>query len=177
MFQVSFYSPDATMKQTVHTSSNQTESSGCNGARVCAIYVRYNKLKLSDLFYISMWAIYQLQQERYQTNSIQQQKYSILAKSNTLFWTHLVFVLCNLYGLKQTEVYRSLLYIYWDNISTPTSVMSFVVRISQRYVVSNKSRLPHLCKFEACDCVIYMWYEKLQCTDLFYISTWMIYKL
>ena len=41
--------------------------------------------------------------------------------------------------LTQTEVYRSLLHIYWDNISTPTSVMSFVVPISLRYSVSNKS--------------------------------------
>ena len=105
----------------------------------CAIYVCYNKLKCSDLFYTSIWTIYQLQQKRYPTNSAQQQKYSILAKSDTLFWTHLVFVLCNSYVLKQTAVYRSLLYIYWDNISTPTSVMSFVVCTSLRYSVANKS--------------------------------------
>ena len=105
----------------------------------CAMYVCYNKLKCSDLFYIPMWTIYHLQQRRYRTNSAQSQKYSILTKSDTLFWTHLVFVLCNSYVLTQTEVYRSLLYIYWDNISTPTSVLSFVVRIPLRYSVSNKS--------------------------------------
>ena len=105
----------------------------------CAMHVCYNMLKCSDLFYISKRTIYQLQHKRYPTNSTQQQKYSILTKSDTLFWMHLVFVLCNSYVLTQTEVYKSLLYIYWDNISTPTSVMSFVVCIAQRYAVSNKS--------------------------------------
>ena len=127
----------------------------------CAIYVCYNKLKCSDLFYTSIWTIYQLQQKRYPTNSAQQQKYSILAKSDTLFWTHLVFVLCNSYVLKQTEVYRSLLYIYWDNISTPTSVMS--LWFVHHYATQSQTnhRMPHLCTFEACDCVTYRWYTKL----------------
>ena len=98
-----------------------------------------NKLKCSGLFYIPIWTIYHLQQTRYPTNSAQSQKYSILAKSDTLFWTHLVFIMCYSYVLVQTEVYRSLLYIYWDNISTPTLVMSIVVCISLRYSVSNKS--------------------------------------
>ena len=77
----------------------------------CAIYVCYNKLKCSDRFYIPMRATYHVHQRRYPINSAKSQKYSILAKSNALFWTHLVLVLCTLYVLKQTEVYRSLLYI------------------------------------------------------------------
>ena len=108
-------------------------------ASYCAMHVCYRKLKCPDPFYISMWTTYQLQQKGYATNSAQQQKYSILTKSNTQFWTHLVLVLCNSYVLTQTEVYGSLLYIYWDNISTPTSIMSFVVRIPLRYSVANKS--------------------------------------
>ena len=105
----------------------------------CAVHVCYNMFKCSDLFYISMWTIYQLQQRRYRTNSAQSQKYSILTKSDTLFWTYLVFELCNAHVLKQTEVYRSLLYIYWDNILPPTSDMPSSLRISLRYSVSNKS--------------------------------------
>ena len=108
-------------------------------ASYCAMHVCYRKLKCPDPFYISMWTTYQLQQKGYATNSAQSQYYSILTKSDTLFWTHLVFVLCNSYVLTQTEVYRSLLYIYWDNISTLTSGMSFVVRIPLRYTVTNKS--------------------------------------
>ena len=105
----------------------------------CAMHVCYNKLERSGLLYISMGTIYQLQHKRYPTNSTQQQKYSILTKSNAQFWTHLVFVLCNSYVLAQTEVYRSLLYIHWDNISTPTSGMPCIVRIPQRYSIANKS--------------------------------------
>ena len=115
------------------------ESWGCNCARVCAIYVCYNKLKCSDLFYIPMWTTYQFWYPFSQWNSTQQQKYSILTKSDTLFWMHLVFVLCNSYVLAQTEVYKSLLYIYWDNISTPTSGMPCIVRKPLRYSIANKS--------------------------------------
>ena len=100
-----------------------------------AMHVCYSKLKCSDLFYIFMWTTYQFWYRFSLRYSTQQQKYSILARSVTLIWTQLVFLLCNSYVLKQTEVYRSLMYIYWDNISTPISVMSFVVRISLRYSV------------------------------------------
>ena len=52
MFWVSFYSPDATMKQTVHTSSNQTESSGYNiGIKLCNICVIQQVDVLRPLLY------------------------------------------------------------------------------------------------------------------------------
>ena len=60
-------------------------------------------------------------------------------KNNEVSRRYFQLVLCNSYVLTQTEVYKSLLYIYWDNISTPTSVMSFVVRISLSYSIANKS--------------------------------------
>ena len=145
---------DVTMKETAHSSQIRPESSGCNSAGFLCKYVCYSKLKCSDLFHISMWTTYQLWYPFSQWYFIQQQKYSILAKSNTLFWTHLVFVLCNLYGLKQTEVYRSLLYIYWDNISTPTSGRPCIVCMPQRYSIANKSpdALPvHIWSMWLCD--------------------------
>ena len=40
--------------------------------------------------------------------------------------------------LKQTELYRPLLYNYWDNISTPTSGMPSRGRIPLRYSVTTK---------------------------------------
>ena len=130
---------DVTIGQNSSYFVKQARSSGYKLASYCAMHVCYRKLRYPDSFYISMSMIYQLWYPFSQWNSTQQKKYSILTKSDTLFWMHLVFVLCNSYVLTQAEVYRSLLYIYWDNISTTTLVISFVVRISLRYSVSNKS--------------------------------------
>ena len=102
-------------------------------------YVCYIKLKCSDLFYIFMGTTYQLWYPFSRWYLTQQQKYSILSKFDTLFWMRLVSVLCNSYALTQTEVYKSLLYSYWDDISTPTLVMAFVVCIPLRYLIANKS--------------------------------------
>ena len=141
-----------------------------NSASFCAIHVCYRKLKYSDPFYISMSTIFQLWYPFSRWYSTQQQKYSILAKSDTLFWTHLVFVLCNSYVLTQIEVYRSVLYICWDNILTPTSVMSFVARTPLRYSDTKNHRMPqsvHIWSLWLCD--IYLVWEVVVHRPLLYI--------
>ena len=105
----------------------------------CAMHVWFNKLKCSDFFCISMWTTYQLRPNKYLTKSAQSLYYSILAHFNALVRTHLVLVLCNSHLIWQLEVTRPLLCIHVDDISTPTSGMSSVVRMTPRYSVTAKS--------------------------------------
>ena len=106
----------------------------------CAMHVWFNKLECSDFFGISMWTTYQLRRNKFPTKSAQSLYYSILANFDALVRTHLELVLCNSYVIIQIEVTRPLLCIHVDDISTPTSGMSSVVRLTLRYSVTAKSK-------------------------------------
>ena len=106
----------------------------------CAMHVWFNKLECSDYFGISMWTTYQLRRNKFLTKSAQSLYYSILANFDALVRTHLELVLCNSYVIIQIEVTRPLLCIHVDDISTPTSGMSSVVRLTLRYSVTAKSK-------------------------------------
>ena len=111
-------------------------------------------MKCSDLFYIPMWTIYHLQQRRYWTNSAQSQKYSILTKSDTLFWTHLVFVLCNLYVWRKLKS-ADLFYI---SIGTIYQLQPRICQVVSVYHYATQSRtnhqMPHLCAMK----LVIVWY-------------------
>ena len=99
----------------------------------CAMHVWFNKLKSSDFFCISMWTTYQLRLNKYLTKSAQSLCYSILVHFNALVRSHLQLVLCNSYVISRIEVNRPLLYNHVDVISTPTSGMSSLARMTLRY--------------------------------------------
>ena len=87
-----------------------------------------------------MWTTYQLRPNKYLTKSAQSLYYTILAHFNTLVRTHLVLLLYNSDVMLHIEVTRPLLCIHVDDISTPTSGMSSVVRLTLRYSVTAKSK-------------------------------------
>ncbi len=101
-----------------------------------------------------MWMTYQLRPTKYPTKSAQPLYHSILANFNALARTHLELVLCNSCVILQIEVYRPLLFIYVDDISTPTSGLSSGVRMTLRYSVTAKSKMTHQDTFSA----YIMWY-------------------
>ena len=99
----------------------------------CVMHVWFNKLKCSDFFYISMWTTYQLRPNKYLTKTAQSQYYSILVHFSALVRTHLELVSCNSFVILQIEVYRPLIYIHVDDISTPNWGMPSLARMTLRY--------------------------------------------
>ncbi len=99
----------------------------------CVMHVWFNKLKCSDFFYISMWTTYQLR-----PNNILQRPHN---HNTTQFWFilvpssgHIYSLYCSIhswfYKLKSADRFY---YIHVDDISTPTSGMLSLARMTLRY--------------------------------------------